>query len=115
MLNICTTDFATSAFGVAPSNQPQQTKTQKFKQAALKYLCGTSPENKVLQSAVDEGLKGSITGALGGLFGGGVFTEGLAAVPGAGVGAFVGGVLGTTSGIINGAEVAAVCSAFHVY
>jgi hypothetical protein len=37
------------------------------------------------------------------------------AIPGAGLGGFVGGVFGAMNGVVQGAEMAGVCSLFHVY
>ena len=99
----------------APNNAAPRTKTQKFQKWALNQLCGTSPENKVESSMVDGAVKGGIGGVLEGGFGGGILTGGPGGVPGAVLGGWVGGVFGGAAGIFEGAEMAAVCSVFHVY
>jgi uncharacterized protein YcfJ len=76
----------------APSNPPQQTTNQKLQKMFLNHICGTSPTNNVLQSAVDGTVQGGLTGVLEGAFGGSFF-DGVGAVPGAVLGGFVGGGL----------------------
>jgi hypothetical protein len=61
---------------------------------------------------------GFVTGALRGGFAGatgGVFFEGVGAIPGAIIGGFVGGVAGIAGGVITGGAAAGVCSYAGVY
>jgi hypothetical protein len=103
---------------LAPINPAQPTKKRQFEKWALNQLCSTSPEQEIVSSMVDGGVSGTVAGALeGGIFGT-IFSApigGIGGIPAAGVGGFIGGVFGATNGVIQGAEMAGVCSLFHVY
>jgi RHS repeat-associated protein len=97
----------------APNNQSAWTQ-QKVKQFAVHFACKNSPQDRILKSIESGAVVGAFrVGVVGTLTGS--FAAGVGAVPGAIIGGFIGGVTGAAGGVLKGAAIAGVCSAFAVY
>jgi hypothetical protein len=104
-------------YGAAPNNgnyvsvlSPKPTVKQKI----LNFVCKNSPQNRVIASMEFGFANGAIRGGIAGATGG-VFFEGVGAVPGAILGGFVGGIAGTAGGVITGGAAAGACSLGGAY
>jgi hypothetical protein len=113
MRNSDTTQFAVSAFGVAPNNgtapkTPMMTTVQKF-------VCKASPGARVFASVKQGAIFGAVRGGASGFIGGEIAEPLGGGIPGAILGGFLGGTLGASGGVFTGSAIAIGCSLAGAY
>ncbi len=94
---------------IIPGGPPLLTKKE-----IITFLCKNSPQNRVIASMEFGFLNGAARGGYIG-FSGGIFFEGMGAIPGAILGGLAGGVAGAAGGAIKGGAYAGACSLAGVY